>query len=226
MNTDLEDRHLRKWNSEGYIGPCTSVTEEEMAPLRKYIYSEIIHKKAPASLEMDPYYCRHLDNKLVAEICCNVSIKKKLVQIFGSEIILWMSEFILKRPGARKILWHQDVGTSLEPMISATVWMAIDEATVENGCLQILPSNEDLLIQHEPSVNGPSISLDSLSLNNVRDITLRPGEYVIFKCTTIHGSRENSTTRNRLGLTFRVTTPDVMIKKDSRFFDGYQPITM
>lgn len=47
--------------------------------------------------------------------------------------------------------WHQDMGVTLEEADETrfvTVWLAITDATVENGCLQVAPGKRDAMLPH------------------------------------------------------------------------------
>ncbi len=54
---------------------------------------------------------------------------------------LWQSMFIFKQPGiGGEVHWHQDA-TFLhsEPMTVTGFWIALEDATVDNGCLWVAP---------------------------------------------------------------------------------------
>ena len=49
--------------------------------------------------------------------------------------------------------WHQDRAVALEEADQTdmvTVWLAITDATVENGCLQVIPNKAEALLPHCP----------------------------------------------------------------------------
>jgi len=54
---------------------------------------------------------------------------------------LWQSMYIFKQPGIGGVVdWHQDATFFLtEPLSVTTFWFALEDATVENGCLWVEP---------------------------------------------------------------------------------------
>lgn len=54
---------------------------------------------------------------------------------------LWQSMYIFKQPGiGGEVGWHQDATFFLtEPLSVTTFWFALEDATVENGCLWVEP---------------------------------------------------------------------------------------
>ena len=61
--------------------------------------------------------------------------------LVGPDARLYWDQSVYKRPhGAEPVLWHQDNGyTYIEPQAYLTVWVALTDATPENGCVQVLP---------------------------------------------------------------------------------------
>ena len=65
------------------------------------------------------------------------------------DVSCFLSQFIFKNPGAWGQPWHQDsLYFPFEPARPVVgVWLAVTEATLENGCLHVLPGSN-----HEPVV--------------------------------------------------------------------------
>jgi ectoine hydroxylase-related dioxygenase (phytanoyl-CoA dioxygenase family) len=218
----LTEREIEKWWSKGFVGPMAACSADEMAILKQYLLKNIIHGGVPPYLKNDPFYCRHLDDPIVAQLCSNQHIVNCLSSLAGDDLIMYMSEFINKQPGAREIKWHQDIGNILDPIISLTVWIAIDAATIDNGCLQIIPSGSATHIPHAFGEQGTFIDFSNLDHTTAEYVEMRSGEFIVFKDTTIHASGKNTTSNDRMAFTFRVTVPIVKIKKDARAFPGFR----
>ena len=75
-----------------------------------------------------------------------------LEDILGPDVDCFLSQFIFKNPGAWGQPWHQDSSYfpfDREPQVAA--WLATSEATLENGCLVVLPgSHQESLHEHLP----------------------------------------------------------------------------
>lgn len=89
--------------------------------------------------------------------------------------------------------WHQDKGVTLETADETefvTVWLAITDATVENGCLQVVPGRQNHLIPH-CTLKQPLITERNLPQRKPLPLPVRAGGAVIFDPLTPHGSLAN-----------------------------------
>ncbi|MDJ0865200.1 MAG: phytanoyl-CoA dioxygenase family protein [Myxococcota bacterium] len=61
--------------------------------------------------------------------------------LIGPDVRLYWDQAVYKKPGtADEFPWHQDNGyTYVEPQQYLTCWVALDDATVENGCPWVVP---------------------------------------------------------------------------------------
>jgi len=96
-----------------------------------------------------------------------------------------------------KVGWHQDNGVVLEEADEATiltVWIPLNEATVENGCLQVIPrSHRDDLIAHCPTENGMRIPDVLLPPEPPRPLPMPAGSVILMHQKTVHSSLDNLT---------------------------------
>ncbi len=88
--------------------------------------------------------------------------------------------------------WHQDLGVTNEEADQTqfiTVWLAITDATIENGCLQVAPGNWTELLPHCPigQIGIPESEVPP----NAKPLPVRAGGAVIFHPRTPHASLQN-----------------------------------
>jgi len=111
-----------------------------------------------------------------------------------------------------RIPWHQDNGVILPEADHSnilTVWMPLNEATVQNGCLQVIPrSHRRDLYSHCPTEKGVAIPEPLLPLERATPLPMCPGSVLLMTPRTVHGSLDN------------VTEHEVRMSFDLR----YQPI--
>jgi phytanoyl-CoA hydroxylase len=95
------------------------------------------------------------------------------------------------------VAWHQDIGVLVEEADAATIlscWMAVTDATVENGCLKAIPgSHRKDLVDHCPGAQGLSIPDRLLTLAEATPLPMRAGSVVIFGQNLIHAAFDNAT---------------------------------
>ena len=111
-----------------------------------------------------------------------------------------------------RVPWHQDLGVIMPEADEATiltVWFPLTEATIENGCLQVVPgSHRAGLVPHCPSSSGIGIPDALVAESKAKPMPMRPGSVLAMTQRTVHGSLDN------------VSESDVRISMDLR----YQPI--
>lgn len=131
-------------------------------------------------------------------------------QLIGEEVYHWHSKMMMKEPrvgGAWN--WHQDYGywyndKCLFPkMIS--VYIAIDQATRENGCLQVLKGSHHLgridhvKIGQQTGADPDRVASAERQMETVY-AEMDPGDALFFHCNTLHRSDANTSDKPRWGL--------------------------
>ncbi len=89
--------------------------------------------------------------------------------------------------------WHQDKGVTLEEADGTefvTVWLAITDATLENGCLQVASGNYDELLPHCTKTQV-GIADAFLPTDNATPTPVKAGGAVLFHPLTPHASLAN-----------------------------------
>lgn len=89
--------------------------------------------------------------------------------------------------------WHQDIGVTLEEADETefvTVWLAITDATIENGCLQVIPGKRDTMYPHCAKTQV-GISDDYLPKDKPVPAPVKAGGAVLFNPLTPHASLPN-----------------------------------
>ncbi len=124
-----------------------------------------------------------------------------LDQLLGQGRVLFQDMALIKPPriGGAK-LWHQDASyfRVSDPSLIVGTWIALDRATRENGCMEMIPGSHLLgpaIHLPELDVNQCSIRPDQLRLQDRVAIELEPGDALIF-----HALLHHYTAPNRSGL--------------------------
>lgn len=132
-------------------------------------------------------------------------------QFIGSDIALFASSYFTKKPfSGQPTLWHQDgVYWPLEPPKVISLWIAVDDSTPENGCLRVIPGTHKLDLKefHEnkdiPNSLESEIDLKYVDEPKAVNIVLNAGDVSIHHPNIIHGSKANTSSKRRCGLTMR-----------------------
>lgn len=134
---------------------------------------------------------------------CNI-----LEDILGPNIDCFLSQFIFKNPGAWGQPWHQDSSYfpfDREPQVAA--WLATSEATLENGCLVVLPgSHEESLHEHLPDDRKGSnygyTEIKDHDFSLEKPILLKKGDLLLFHSFLMHKSYDNKSDSRRTAMVY------------------------
>ena len=144
-------------------------------------------------------------------------------QFIGPNIALFASHYISKPPfTGQQVLWHQDGGYwPLEPMEVVTLWLAVDRADQENGCMRVIPGTHKLQLIDMQDASDKGAVLDRetpaeyVEEDKAVDIVLDPGEVEVHHPNIIHGSHANTSPRRRCGLTIRYIPATTKVLSDT-----------
>ena len=128
--------------------------------------------------------------------------------LIGPELTSNPIQHVRIKPPARKLQddevrahitatdWHQDRAVALEEADETdmiTVWLAVTDATVENGCLQVLPQTKDQdILPHCPKTQT-GIADGFVDEAQAIPVPVKAGGAVIFHPLTPHASLPNVT---------------------------------
>ena len=212
-NISLMTDEMTHFRTQGYLGPYSLCSTEEMADLRSGV-EQVLEADAPN--HKNRVHNRHLDNELIYKLATHPSIVERMACLYGPDLLLWRTNFFVKEPGAKEIPWHQDFNYwPLEPPIIISAWIAIDPATVENSCIQIVPGSHRRVVPHIKATAdmafGEMGDLDYIDISNVVNLEMQPGEFILFNERTVHHSEPNRSDKRRIGLAVRVIVPIVKV---------------
>jgi ectoine hydroxylase-related dioxygenase (phytanoyl-CoA dioxygenase family) len=128
-------------------------------------------------------------------------------RLLGGEVYHYHSKLTMKRPqGGGAWDWHQDYGYwysngCLFPDL-LSVAIAIDGATRENGCLEVLRGSHHLGRLDHGRVGGqtgadPERVAEAMKVLEHVHCEMAPGDALFFHCNLLHGSAQNRSPRPR-----------------------------
>jgi len=165
----------------------------------------------------------------------NDAVLDVVEDLIGPDIVLFSSHFIAKPGGnGKRVPWHEDSAYwkgLWDPMEVVTVWLAIDPAVPENGCMKVIPgshrdgySDYDEVADREESVFGTEIRPGGFDPETAVDCVLQPGEYSVHHAKCIHGSDANHSSLRRCGYTMRYIAADSAFDGHARNRGGLMDI--
>lgn len=113
--------------------------------------------------------------------------------LLGPDVDLYWNQTVFKHPeGEKEFPWHQDDGyTPVIPSPYLTLWLAVNDATIENGCVSVLPgSHRHGLVEHYNSPIG-LVCRSNDDPDQGIPVPVGAGSIVCFWSLTMHRSGPN-----------------------------------
>jgi ectoine hydroxylase-related dioxygenase (phytanoyl-CoA dioxygenase family) len=134
-------------------------------------------------------------------------------QLLGGAVRFWHDQLFCKpaRHGG-VVAWHQDYSywTRSVPMQHLTCWIALDDATPENGCVHYVPGSHRWPLLPVTGLAGDMEAILGVLDEEQRQafrpvpVTLRSGEASFHHPLLVHGSFANPSARARRGMVINV----------------------
>lgn len=204
------------FNQHGYLKDLPLFSAAEIAEQRRY-FDELLARTLAAGGDSYSISTAHLRYGPVYDLLTHPRLVAIVKDLLGENVIGWGSHYFCKLPGdGKRVSWHQDASYwPLTPSKTVTVWLALDDADVENACMRYLPGSHhfghltwQLSEADESNVLNqtiPDIERFGASVN----VELRAGTAALHSDLLLHGSEANHSTRRRCGLTLRYCAADV-----------------
>ena len=212
----LTAAQIEAFNRDGYVQPVRVFGDEEICGIRRY-FDELLARVVAAGGDSYSISTAHLKYGRVYDILTDPRIVAVVKDLLGENVVAWGSHFFCKMPhDGKQVAWHQDASYwPLSPSKAVTVWLAIDDADVENACMRFVSGSHHYgHLTYRPSSPGEHNVLDQ-TIENVEqygtpvDDVLKAGEVSLHSDLLLHGSEANDSDRRRCGLTLRYCAAEV-----------------
>ena len=214
----LTDAEVARYHDDGYIVPDFRLPAEMLDRMRDAL--DRLNQANP-HLSGDNMLCPHLTDAGVQslrgdpvwlEFAALPDILDMVEQLIGPDFLLWGTT-VFGKPAfsGKEVPMHQDGEYwPIRPLATCSAWIALDDATPENGCLSVVPgSHRDKRLRRHHQDDG-----DHLALNQALDpseyrqdeivpITLKAGQVSFHDVYLVHGSQPNRTPHRRAGYVCR-----------------------
>jgi phytanoyl-CoA hydroxylase len=206
----IDAAQARSWDERGYFvledafdAATVARVVEEIAPFEAK--SEAFLRRQPggrfAIARADEItFTTHLvaRSPFLREFCRHPVFCDLVHDLIGPDVRLYWDQAVYKKPGTRAPFpWHQDNGyTFVEPEAYLTCWVALTDASPDNGCPRVVPglhrggtlahraTDLGFICFEEPP--GPPV-----------DAPVRAGGIVVFSSLTPHATGPNLTADER-----------------------------
>ena len=203
----LSARAIEQYQQDGYWFPLRVLDDEQVAANRSKLTAfEKAQGKPLAGAQRSK---SHLLFKWVDDLMRNDGILDAVEDLIGPDLLCWNTLFWIKEPGSTSFVsWHQDLrywGLDTHDLVS--VWLALSPATLESGCMRVLPgSHKKELLPHKDRyaednllTRGQEIAV-SVDEEQTVAMPLKPGEVSLHNVRLAHASGPNQSDDRRIGI--------------------------
>jgi ectoine hydroxylase-related dioxygenase (phytanoyl-CoA dioxygenase family) len=134
-----------------------------------------------------------LRSPFLRQLCAGPLFQDLAADLLGPDVRLYWDQAVYKKPGTESPFpWHQDNGYGfVEPQCYVTCWIALSDATEENGCPWVVPG-----IHRQGTLEHWTTSLGYQCLTDPPEAVPAParaGRIVVFTSLTPHATGANRT---------------------------------
>ena len=208
MGKRLTRVEIDSFREHGFLPGIDVFDEAECDAFRSEV--EAFERERPEAVEWAFDIKANLLFDWVYALSCAPRLLDAIEDLIGPDVLLTNSIFRIKEPGSSTFYgWHQDAARiRVEPGF-ALAFVAISEATPDNGCLRVIPGSQRevrpfRLVSYADRQVARVREIDE---SRAVDMVLAKGQVGLLHCNTIHGSGPNRSSGRRIGLINDYTPP-------------------
>jgi phytanoyl-CoA hydroxylase len=214
----LDDVHVRRFVDDGCIVVRGLVAADEVALLHedaaRFASGEYPVSNLPADGDILAVHFPHWVSEPVRDMVRHARVVDVVSKIAGAHLAHWdgrakcmQSMLFFKPPGLQGQAWHQDerfIPTRDRSLVGA--WIALDDATIDNGCLWVLPGSHRNGVLYPSRPHGDPDEYDPTDESYHFDDTdavpveVHTGDVVFFNGYLLHKSLKNRSATTRRAL--------------------------
>ncbi|HTQ98280.1 MAG TPA: phytanoyl-CoA dioxygenase family protein [Candidatus Acidoferrum sp.] len=230
---------VETYNAKGFLFARRLFAPEEIDCMkreaeRNLVGAFVLHKADRAGNPVDLAMWNSPQDDIYGMFSRNERVVKNVETLLGGQVYLYSAKMIMKNAregGAWE--WHQDYGywydygCLVPSMLSCLI--AVDRATRENGCLQVLSGSHVMgRINHdrinEQTMANPEHVEAAIARFPLVYLELDTGDAVFFHCNLLHRSDANRSDHRRWNFIASYNTVENKPYKRVRDYGNYEPL--
>ena len=174
-----------------------------------------INKIGHALHKLDPTFKDFSHSQKIKDIALDLGLVRPQIH---------QSMYIFKQPKIGGVIrWHQDASYFYStPLSVVTFWLAVEDATIQNGCLQVQSGGADMPLK-EQFVRYPDDSTELKVLHDIhwpeddcaKPLEVKKGTLVVFNGLLPHFSAPNLSDKSRHAFTLHITCANTQYAKEN-----------
>ena len=211
----LSATQVEQFKRKGYVFPLDILDGKKSADLRRRL--EAYEATQGGKLAPGQRAKSHLIFKWLDDLIRDPRILDPIEQLIGPDILCWNTIFWIKDVGSESFVsWHQDTrywGLSSPDVITA--WLALSPASVESGCMRVMPyTHREEVMPHEDRYHNDNMLTRGQEIAEGIDdkkavyMPLKTGQVSFHNYRLAHSSGPNRAPDRRIGISMHFMPPD------------------
>jgi ectoine hydroxylase-related dioxygenase (phytanoyl-CoA dioxygenase family) len=227
MKTELTLEQIKAYQENGFVAQRGFLSHDEVVELKKAVLDAVdemartIGKKKVAGGDTDieekddDHYGRVFTQRLnlwrispiVKRYMLNPDLGRMLCQLEGvNGFRVWHDQTLIKEPYGNATAWHLDNPYwSFYSRNSISIWIALEDATLENGCMWFVPGSQKLASYENVGIGMNMADLFKLypKMTEVDPVSvpMKAGDCSFHNGLCGHGAGANMTRKRRIAMT-------------------------
>lgn len=228
MNHQITQQQIKSYQQNGFVVVENFLDKDELEYWRDSVTQALDERKGlkipgkegkidegDGINEDSDYYTKVFDqsinlwqtSKTMKNILFDERIGKMVSDLSSADgVRIWHDQALIKRPWANPTSWHLDTPYwSFSDRRAMSIWVALDDVTLENGCLFFLPGTHKLTNFENPSI-GKNMDAIFNFYPQFREyksqpVVIKAGTCSFHNGLTVHGAHANMTPGFRRAMT-------------------------
>ena len=230
----MSEKDIKLFYTQGFLGPFDAFSHDEMMDFKREVLA-LENEKSKTYGWATPRD-RHFESPRLWNYMKCPAITERCAQLLGPDLLVWRSQYFYKGPKSPAIQWHQASTFMVEDyqdpgifppdrseIFQLTVWVAIDDATPERGCLRFARGTHDRIRKirfgGEEGFYKAAYTFDfDEKVEDCVELPVTAGQFIIFTERCIHGSGPNTTDHHRLAFNMRVIPTHIPAYTNKKYY--------
>jgi len=221
MNTELTSEQIESYRRDGFVAHRNFLSPEEVSELKSAVLETVtgMGKKKVAGegadlQEGESYYdsvfTQRLNlwriNETVKRYMLSSRLGAMLKALEGVDFRVWHDQALIKEPYGNPTAWHLDNPFwSFYSQHSISIWIALEPATYQNGCMWFVPGTQKLATYDNVGIGSNLSGLFKVYPEMAKidpvGVPMQPGDCSFHNGLTAHGAGANMTRGRRVAMT-------------------------
>ncbi len=222
MKTTLTEKQVAAYREDGFVFHPGFLSPPEVAELKEAVLQSVAtmgrKKVAGGGAELEEgesFYDKVFTQRLnlwrisdtVKRYMLGPDLGRMLCRLAGVKgFRVWHDQTLIKEPYGNPTAWHLDNPYwSFHSPDSISIWIALEDATLENGCMWFVPGTHKLARFETPGIGmnmGDLFKLyPKMTETDPVPVPMKAGDCSFHNGLTAHGAGANMTRKRRIAMT-------------------------